>query len=160
MKNFKFYLGTIFCVTLMMSFSLKKEKNIDLEFIKMKIPIENIDEQGWGSWNTTDCLKGLDFRVKNDGYNKYAKKYKWNIEFRNRYREKIHLNYVMVSPSRKQEIKRSDKAKYRVHIDGNSGTYKVTYSNLVNSNSSVYVYINKIRIGAKDYGYDYYNCDK
>lgn len=158
MKNSKIYLIAFFSSLLMMSFSLKETKKNETNLLKIEIPLGNIDEQGWGSWNTTDCLRGFDFRVKNDGYNEYAKKYRWSIEFRNRYREKIHLSFKAVSPNEKYEIKESGKTTDRIHVNGNSGTYKTYY--LVNSSSSIYVYVNKIRIGAKDYGYDYYDCDK
>ncbi|TXD48392.1 hypothetical protein [Polaribacter sp. IC073] len=159
MKKIKFYLVAFFCAFVMMSFTLSKMHNTDTDFIKIEIPLDNIDiPSGWGAWSTTGCLKGLDFRVRNDSYNKYAKKYKWYIQFRNRYRENIHLSFKAVAPSERNEIKRTEKTTDRIHVDGNSGTYKTYY--LVNSRSSVYVYVNKIRIGAKDYGYDYYNCDK
>lgn len=117
-----------------------------------------VDEQGWGSWNTTDCLRGLDFRVKNDGYNQYADKYRWSIEFRNRYKEKIHFSYKAVAPSQEQEIKNSGKTTDRLHINGNNGTRGSYY--LVPSSNSIYVYVNRIRIGANDYGSGYYDCDK
>ena len=76
--------------------------------LKIDLPTE-VDAQGWGSWNTTDCLRGLDFRVKNGGDNKYAKKYRWSIQFRNRYKEKIHFSYKAVAPSERYEIRRSGK---------------------------------------------------
>ncbi|WP_299665318.1 hypothetical protein [uncultured Polaribacter sp.] len=158
MKTLKYVLLILFCGFISMSFTKKEKINLESDFIKIEIPLENINNQGWGSWNTTDCLEGLDFRVRNDGYNKYAKKTRWSIEFRNRYREKIHLSYKAVSPGEKYEIKKSGKTTDRIHVNGNSGTYKTYY--LVKSNSSVYVYVNKVRIGAKDYGYDYYSCDK
>ena len=159
MKKIKFYLIAFLFSFAAMSFTLKTTHTIDSDFIKLEIPIDNSETQsGWGSWNSTDCLRGLDFRVRNDGYNKYAKKNRWSIEFRNRYRENIHLSYKAVSPREKNEIRRTGKTTDRIHVNGNSGTYKSYY--LVNSSSSVYVFVNRVRIGAKDYGYDYYNCDK
>ena len=143
----------------MMSFTLKKVQNTGTDFINIEIPLDNIENQsGWSAWSTTSCLRGLDFRIRNDSYNKYAKKYKWYIEFRNRYKENIHLSFKAVALSERNEINRTKKTTDRIHVDGNSGTYKTYY--LVSSKSSLYVYVNKVRIGTKDYGYDYYNCDK
>lgn len=125
--------------------------------LKIDLP-KDTDAQGWGSWNTTDCLRGLDFRVRNDGYNKYAKKYRWSIQFRNRYKEKIHFSYKAVAPSEQNEIRRSGRTTDRLHINGNYGTRGSYY--LVKSKNSIYVYVNRIRIGPKDYVSDYYKCDK
>ena len=159
MKNLKTYLLVSFSALLMMSFTSKEiEPFPESEFIKIEIPTDNITSQGWGYWNTTDCLRGLDFRVRNDGYNKYAKKYRWSIQFRNRYREKIHFSYKAVSPNEKYEIRRSGRTTDRLHVNGNNGTRSSYY--LVKSGSSIYVYINRIRIGEKDYGSDYIDCDK
>lgn len=158
MKKNSFLLSIVFCAVLLMSFTKKEEKFNESNFIKIEIPLSDIKLRDWGSWNTTDCLRGLDFRVRNDGYNKYAKKYRWSIQFRNRYRERIHFSYKAVSPNEKYEIRKSGRTTDRLHIEGNNGTRGSYY--LVKSGSSIYVYVNRIRIGAKDYGYDYYNCDK
>ena len=145
-----------FCGILLLSFSDKKEKNEFADFIKIEIPLDKAVE-GWGSWGTTDCLRGLDFRVRKDGYNKYAKKYRWSIEFRNRYQENIHFSYKAVAPSKKYEIRRTGKTTDRLHVSsgGKRGSYY-----LVNSSSSIYIYVNRIRIHNKDYGVKYYKCDK
>lgn len=155
MKLLKTIIPLIFCIIISFSFTNKKTEINKTNLIK--INLEN-NEQGWGSWNTTDCFRGLDFRVKNDGYNKYAKKYRWSIEFRNRYKEKIHFSYKAVAPSEKYEIRKSGRTTDRLHVNGNYGKRGSYY--LVKSGSSIYVYVNRVRIGAKDYGYDYSDCDK
>lgn len=116
-----------------------------------------IAQNSWGSWRTTDCLKGLDFRVKRGDYNKYAKKYKWFIEYKNRYRDNIHFSTIAVSPDRRSEIRSSGKTTNRLHADGNGGTVQTYF--LIDASSSIYVHINRIRINEKDYGVDYYDCD-
>lgn len=158
MKKTKKILAFLISIVIMMSFTIKEEKLKNNNDVKIETLINKVASQGWGSWSTTDCLRGLDFRVKNDGYNKYAKKYRWSIEFRNRYRQKIHFSYKAVAPNEKYEIRSSGKTTDRLHVSGNNGTSRSYY--LVKSGTSIYVYVNKIRIGAKDYGYDYYNCDK
>ena len=62
------------------------------------------EDEGWDSWNTTDCFRGFDFRVRNDGYNKYEDKYRWSIQFRNRYQENIHFSYKAVAPYQKMKL--------------------------------------------------------
>ena len=156
------YAMLLFVVGLMtMSFSEAPEvivsNNESLELF-FEIDLSDLDEdQGWGSWNTTDCFRGLDFRVRNDGYNKYADKYRWSIQFRNRYQENIHFSYKAVAPNQKGEIRASGKTTDRLHVDGNYGTRGSYY--LVPSQNSIYVYVNKVRIGPKDYGSDYADCD-
>jgi hypothetical protein len=140
-----------------MSFSDKKENYEITDFIKIEIPLDNAKQKKWGSWNTTDCLRGLDFRVRNDGYNKYAKKYRWSIEFRNRYRKKVYFSYKAVTPSQKYDIRRTGKTTDRVSVKGNNGKRGSYY--LVRSERSIYIYINRIRIGVKDVG-RYTDCDK
>lgn len=162
MKKINYLLALLVFGVLTMSFTSETNRyensNEGSELLlKIDLPTE-VDEQGWGSWNTTDCLRGLDFRVRNDGYNKYAKKYRWSIQFRNRYKQKIHFSYKAVAPSEKYEIRRSGRTTDRLHVNANYGTRGSYY--LVKSSNSIYVYVNRIRIGPKDYGSDYYKCDK
>ena len=125
--------------------------------VKIKISLDDIEDQSWGSWNTTDCLKGLVFRVRKGRYNKYAKKYRWSLEFKNRYQKNIYFTYKAVAPSQKYAIRQSGKTIYRISLDANGGK-RATYA-LVKSSSSVYIYVNRIRINKKDVG-RYYGCDK
>ncbi|OSY89497.1 hypothetical protein WH52_02360 [Tenacibaculum holothuriorum] len=148
---------TGFIALLLMSFTFNDDLPIiDSNTIVLKIDIDE-SKTGWGNWNRTDCLRGLDFRVRNDGYNKYAKKYRWSIQFRNRYRDDIHFSYKAVAPNEKYDIRSSGRTTDRVHVD--SGDTRGSYY-LVRSGNSIYVYINKIRLGEKDYGYGYYDCDR
>ena len=158
MKNIKILAIIALIALLGMSFTADKDTKLGEDTLKIAFNLDEIEAQSWGSWNTTDCLRGLDFRVRNDGYNKYAKKYRWSIQFRNRYRENIHFSYKAVAPNEKYEIRRSGRTTDRLHVNGNNGTRGSYY--LVNSSSSIYVYVNKIRIGARDYGSDYIQCDK
>lgn len=164
MKKFNYLLLWLVIGVITMSFSkaLTKPVNansnkIDELLLKIEFP-KDADSQGWGSWNTTGCLVGLDFRVRNNGYNEYAKKYRWSIQFRNRYKKKIHFSYKAVAPNDRYDLIRSGKTTDRIHVKRNYGTRISNY--LVKSSNSIYVYVNKIRIGAKDKGDDYYLCDK
>lgn len=47
-------------ITLLSFTEIKKEESI----LKLDVSEESFDQNGWGSWKTTDCFRGLDFRVK------------------------------------------------------------------------------------------------
>lgn len=64
------------------------------------IPQHSFAQSDWSYWQQTDCLAGVDVRVKRGDYNQVAKKYKWYVEFKNRYDEKVHFNSIAVEPSR------------------------------------------------------------
>ena len=114
-------------------------------------------QNGWSNWFQTDCLKGLDVRVKRGSYNEYANKYRWQVEFRNRYRENIHFSSVGVKYIDKNAIRSSGKTQERLHAKGNGGTVTTWY--LIDEPSNIYVYVNKIRISPNDWSADFYNCD-
>lgn len=133
-----------------------EDENLELFF---EIDLSELEDlQGWSNWYTTDCLRGLDFKLRNDGYNQYADKYRWSITFRNRYTENIHFSYKAVAPNQENAIKASGKTTDRLHVNANNGERGSYY--LVPSSNSIYVYVNRIRLGAKDWGSDYINCDK
>ncbi|WP_339685342.1 hypothetical protein [uncultured Nonlabens sp.] len=159
MKKLIYLTGILIVGISLYSFTLKKEECIDESLdLLIEINLADYQEGKWGSWNLTDCLRGLDFRVRNDGYNKYAKKTRWSVEFRNRYEENIHFSTKMVAYRDRAEIKRSEKTTDRIHVDGRNGTNGSYF--LVDDPNSVYVYINRIRISPKDYNSDYVDCDR
>lgn len=112
----------------------------------------------WSSWQETDCLQNLEFRVQRGDYNSYAKKYKWYVEFRNLSGLDLHFNMVMVPSDEEEAIRTSGKTTDRKHALSNSSTTASWF--LVDDASRVYVHINKIRQGAEDYGSEYIECDK
>lgn len=105
----------------------------------------------WGPWQTSSCYKGLDFSLKRDSYNDYAKKYKWLIKFRNRYNENVAFSFVL-----KENSVSSADGTHRGNVKANSegpGTYFL----LADANS-VKTFIDKLRFG-NDWGSDYVQCD-
>lgn len=158
MKKLNYLLSVLIIATFVMSFrTASKEKLNNSEQVKLELAL-SVNQSGWGSWKTTDCFRGLDFRVKRGNYNQYAKKYKWFVQFKNRYDEKIYFNFAMVEYRNRSIIKNSGDTKYRGNATANGGI-KESYF-LVDDDSSVYVYVNKVRLGEKDWGKDYYDCDK
>lgn len=151
MKNTKQLISTV--LVILLSISLLTSSTIISNEQNIKT-----SQSSWGNWKQTDCLLGLDFRVKRAEYNSYAKKYKWIIEFRNRYKQNIHFSCKAVKPSQRAEIRRTGKTTDRKHVGANGGLGKVWF--LVNAPSEIYIHVNKIRISEKDWGTDYYNCDK
>jgi hypothetical protein len=57
---------------------------------------KSIPVNDFGPWKTSSCYRGIDYCVKRDSYNEYAKKYKWIIKFRNRYTKQISFNCFAV----------------------------------------------------------------
>ena len=47
----------------------------------------------WGSWEQSDCYKGIQFRVKLQDYNNSAKQYHWKTQIRNSYNKKVTFTY-------------------------------------------------------------------
>ncbi|MGB3345627.1 MAG: hypothetical protein WBA61_17080 [Aequorivita sp.] len=105
----------------------------------------------WGPWQTSSCYKGLDFCVKKNEYNQYAKKHNWSIKFRNRYNEKVSFGFVL-----KESNVNSAKGTHRVTVQANSegsGTYF-----LVADANSVRAFIDQLRFG-DDWGTNHAPCD-
>ena len=158
MKKINYLFSILIIAAFVMSFkTMSNEELKNSDVVKLELNFNNYQTE-WGSWNTTDCFRGLDFRVKRGNYNQYAKKYKWYVQFKNRYDEKIYFNFAMVEYRNRNHIKNSGNTKHRGNATANGGI-KESYF-LVDDASSVYVYVNKVRLGDKDWGKDYYDCDQ
>lgn len=117
----------------------------------IEIPIEAEAGQ-WGTWKTTSCYGGIDFRVEHRGET-YSGKHKWGVQFKNRYREKIHFNFEVYdsAPSNPRTTNRTD-----LDSSEESSGYRDFY---MNNGNSIYVYVDKVRFG-RDGLQDYYSCDR
>jgi len=132
-------------------------KTIIISIIFSLFSITVYSQDGWSSWTQTDCYKGLDFRVKKTEYNEHAKKYRWSVQFRNRYQENIHFSCTAVKPSERSKIRSSNKTTDRMHAKGNGGTTGTYF--LVDAPSDIYVHVNKVKIGKDTWEGGYYDCD-
>lgn len=56
-------------------------------------------QNSWGSWNTPDCFKGIQFRCRVKDYNSAAKQYTWDVEIKNNYNKKVSLNFDIQNSS-------------------------------------------------------------
>lgn len=119
--------------------------------------VSELDGGTWSSWGTNPCFRGLDFRVRNTRYNEYAKKYHWEVQFRNCYNQKAAFNYEIVPYHERSEIERSGRTTNRVDVAANT-TERGTHWDLVPEANQVFVYVNKMRFGASSWG-DYAPCD-
>jgi|GEM_PF-203166 len=110
----------------------------------------------WSPWQETTCYKGIDFRTKRNGYNEYAKKFNWTVQFRNRYQKNLHLNCkLFVSQGRAAGKKATDRL-----MNIKPGETRGTWF-LVASGDQVYVLIQNVRVGNQDdWGGPYYPSDK
>lgn len=123
------------------------------DFIKIELPASEVTLQdGWGRWHETSCYKGLDYRVKNKGQASDGR-YKWGVQFQNRYYEKIYFSYEVYDsrPYNPRSTNRTD-----LQPDEISSGYRDFY---MNSGNSIYVYVDNVRFG-RDGLQDYYSCDK
>ncbi|MFN8258075.1 MAG: hypothetical protein U0W24_20465 [Bacteroidales bacterium] len=94
------------------------KKNLILcSFIILLSSASSLAQTDWGYWYETDCSKGLEFRVKRLECNQHEKKYKWAVQFRNKYQHDIHFNCIAVEPQREREIKALGKASDRFHVE-------------------------------------------
>jgi hypothetical protein len=109
------------------------------------------DNSDYGAWKSTSCFSGLDFCVKKGEYNEYAKKYHWDIKFRNRYNQSISFSYTA-----KNSRTSSATTNERMTIQP-GGEGKAWF--LVDDQSSINVFVDKLRFG-KDWGSDYAPCDR
>ena len=56
MKKMNLLLAVTILALSAMSFTVIEEKVESDNYLKIEIPLSEIENQGWGSWNTTDCL--------------------------------------------------------------------------------------------------------
>jgi len=137
-----------------MSFKSDKPSLIYNKYDLIEIKLPPSSRQGeWGSWFATECYKSLDIRIRNAGLNYDKTKHKWNVQFRNRYTEKIYFSYEVYDskPSDPRSTNRKD-------LESNG----ISYGNRdfpMNNGSSIYVYVDEVRF-KKDGIQEYYNCDK
>jgi hypothetical protein len=153
MKNLKLF--TILFVGVLTLLSFTEIKNEDT-VVKLDVSEESIDQNGWGSWKTTDCFRGLDFRVKRKK-SSYSSKTEWLVQFRNRYNNKIYFNFEIVPYSQRSAIIRSQRTTNRTDLNANTTERRTHYRYLEESNT-VYVHVNKVRFN-KDGSQSYSNCD-
>lgn len=103
----------------------------------------------YGPWNTVHCFDGLDYAVKRNAYNEFAKKYEWRVKFRNRYNVKIHFG-VAVKESNVTSANSTDR------FDLAPGAETSQWF-LVADGNSVRVFIDRFRFGDNDAG-PYASC--
>ncbi|MCE3075159.1 tetratricopeptide repeat protein [Chryseobacterium gwangjuense] len=52
--------------------------------------------QDWGPWNNVSCFKGIQYSVKNFGYDKNTKSYWWSIKWKNNYNEPVSFDGALI----------------------------------------------------------------
>lgn len=105
----------------------------------------------YGPWVSSECYKGLDYSVRNAGYNSSAKKYTWYVKFRNRYRYDIHFAFVL-----KEGTAKSANPNSRMTIPAGMEEEGTWF--LVADGNNVRAFIRHVRFGNEDKG-AYAICD-
>ncbi|SDR91015.1 hypothetical protein SAMN05216503_1360 [Polaribacter sp. KT25b] len=157
MKKNGYRLLVFTIAAVMMSFKINTTEILKKEEL-IKIDVNsNSYQNGWSTWKTTDCFRGLDLRVKKKPKSNYSEKHEWLVQFRNRYNNKIYFSYEIVPYSEKQNIRNSQRTTNRVDLKGNT-TEKSTHYKYLREANTVYVHVNKVRF-SNDYGKGYSDCD-
>ena len=102
----------------------------------------------WGRWNTTQ-YDGIDYRFKCSGYNESAKKYDWQVQFRNRYREKVHFSFKLADTN-ERVTRTSARLSLRSGSESSGSEYALLNAPCVNG--TIGVYVNEVRIKEQDSG--------
>ena len=101
--------------------------------------LQSSAQSSFGAWQSIKCYQGLDFCVKRNEYNDYAKKYNWTVKFRNRYNTPISFNYVL-KESNVQNAKTTSRS--TIQPSGEDGTWF-----LVDDANQVNVVVDGFRFG-------------
>lgn len=101
----------------------------------------------WGQW-TQGGFSGLDYRVRCEGYNNYS--YKWNVQFRNRYKDKIHFGWE-ISDNNAPVTRTTNRTTL-----SSGGISDIGFGKSLNtscgSGNAIYVYVDSVRFGENDSG--------
>jgi hypothetical protein len=124
------------------------KKHIVLLLFLAIVPFAFVNAQSWGSWNSIDCFKGIQFRVK--AKKTSTGKYEAYVEFKNLYNKDIHFTYEATGGKYSTKNNR-----VTVRSDDTKESY------LGSSFTSDYFYVNvaKLRFD-KDGLQPYARCDK
>ena len=99
----------------------------------------------WSQWEKAKGWRGLDYRMKMEGYNSDAHKYSWFVQFRNRYESPIHFGFH-AGP-------RDGSHPLNDRLDINSGRTSDFWGLFLEGTSQeLGVWIGKMRIGESDTG--------
>lgn len=97
----------------------------------------------YGPWDTVDGYPGLQVRARRAGWNDSAKKYKWDVQYRNNYRDVAHVSTVATA-TRQTNVRTTD----RLNIK--PGETASTWF-LLAAEHDICIYTDKLRVG-KDTG--------
>ncbi len=103
---------------------------------------KNVTDE-WGKWSSPNVkYEGLEVRVRRGDYNPFAKKWQWDLQFRNRYTKKVTYNYGCVESYNRNNCKLES----RNSIEANE-TDSYTYSFLLNEANTVFICLDKVEFG-------------
>jgi len=106
----------------------------------------------WSEWQNSSCYKGLDFRTRRFDTRQADGTYEWQVQFRDRYYQKISFDHTLSEPNVKKET--TDRMTVST-MSESSTNYFYLYST-----KTCTVWINNVRFGNDDWGSSYYKCDQ
>lgn len=101
----------------------------------------------YGQWQAVSQWPGLDFRVSNEGFNKFAGQYEWDVEFRNRYTQRIHFSFALAEPNATGNVS----LKFRESLNPGEADFIGAFE-FLNSSSGATVWVGEVRFGKDDIG--------
>lgn len=57
------------------------------------VSFKNAQQENWSRWNSSANYPGIEYRTRKNSYNDYAKKWQWDIQFRNSYSRTATFSY-------------------------------------------------------------------
>lgn len=115
------------------------EKNLTL------LPVSD-----WGEWSANNKYDGLDMRVRCEGYNEFAKKYGWNVQFKSRYQDKINFSFAL-SDATVRLTRTTDRTHLRSGEQSSLG-FATLLNTSCGSGNYIDVYVDEVRFGENDSG--------
>lgn len=100
---------------------------------------KNTPQDGWSRWNTFPSHTGIDYRVQKGDFNKYAQKWQWNYQFRNRYQKTVTFKYSCKSTAERNNCV-PDHMKYGLR----AGEESDVASMLINESNNIWVCIGDV----------------
>ena len=108
----------------------------------------------WGAWQPIRCYHGLDFSFRTGRYNEFVGKWPWEVRFRNRYHETIHLSFVLRDAGSNK--KTDSRMSVRPSQVRSSGFFLLK----TGEGGRINVLVNKVRFGSDEIGKKYASCTR
>ena len=99
----------------------------------------------WGNWISVNAAySGIECRVRRGEYNPYARKYQWDVQFKNRYSRKVTFHYGMTALNESNNCELAQRHSLDANETDNNDNI---HGFLINEVNSVHVCLGKVEFG-------------